>query len=238
MNHVNKTKGFTLIELMLAMAFVAFLLVAIAMTVIQIGNIYNRGLALKNINQAGRSIVDELKRGIGQSSKFSIVSTDSDNQFINIGPNKGGRLCLGSVSYIWNYGEAINDGLAIRNTYVNNNGDIRFVKVLDPTAEYCKNPSKKIDPTSKPVELLNPGQYNLVIHKFSIFGSTAGAVPVSDNLTKQQLYNIQFIIGTNNQAALITDRSSCKPPSEAGSDLNYCAVNEFKITARAGNKSE
>ena len=234
MNRDNNQKGFTLIELMLAMGFISFLLIAIAMTVIQIGNIYNRGLILKEINQVGRSIDDELKRSISQSSPFAVDQiTPTNYQIIKDGSNiTGGRLCLGQYSYIWNYGKYIQSGPEIKNRYTSGGSDIRFVKISDPGASYCVDKTKNIDdnPTStKPVELLNPGQSNLAIQSFSITSSS------SDEKTKQQLYNIVFLIGTNNQQAL-KNNTSCKPPSELGSDFNFCAINEFKITVRAGGQ--
>ena len=96
-------KGFTIIELALAMSFVSMLLIAVAMTVIQISNIYNRGITLKSVNQVGRVVGSEFKNSIAQKSYFELDGahyiTDTD----------GGRLCTGQYSYIWNYGKKISD---------------------------------------------------------------------------------------------------------------------------------
>ena len=104
MNHVDKThKGFTLIELMLAMTFISVLLLAIAMTIIQVGAIYNKGVALKDINQSGRGISDDISRTVAASEAFSLTTdyvTGTD----------GGRVCLGSYSYIWNYAKSFPNG--------------------------------------------------------------------------------------------------------------------------------
>ena len=72
MNRVDRQNGFTLIELMLAMAFVSALLIAVAMTVIQIASIYNRGITLKDVNQTGSSVASELQRNIAGSASFNI----------------------------------------------------------------------------------------------------------------------------------------------------------------------
>ena len=72
MNRAAKQTGFTLIELMLAMTFISVLLLAIAMTIIQIGTIYNRGVTLKEVSQAARSISDELNRSITRRPKCLI----------------------------------------------------------------------------------------------------------------------------------------------------------------------
>ena len=49
-------KGFTLIELMLAMSFISVLLLSIAMVGIQAGKMYSRGIVLRDVNKAGRDI--------------------------------------------------------------------------------------------------------------------------------------------------------------------------------------
>ena len=241
MNRVDRQHGFTLIELMLAMAFVSALLIAVAMTVIQIGNIYNRGITLKEVNQAGRSLASELQRSINQSAPFSIETGTIGSRYIKQS-DWGGRLCLGQYSYIWNYGKAIyfNDASNL-NVYSDISQQIHFVKVFDPNTSYCTEVSKKID-SSNAVELLDTSQNNLAIHSLTISTkATAG-----DSKTGQQLYSIEFLIGTNNQnvqsnqAALTYESgvAACKPPSESGADPSYCSVNQFDIVARAGNTVE
>jgi len=239
---VDKRQGFTLIELMLAMAFVSALLIAIAMTVIQIANIYNRGMTLKDVNQAGRSLASELQRSIAASAAFNINTGVGSRYIVQ---DWGGRLCLGQYSYIWNYGKAIDTGDTARlNTYSNSTDQIRFVKVLDPNTTYCSDSSTEIDSTSA-VELLNIGQkaseqsgvHTLAIHDFTISTSaTAG-----DAKTGQQLYSMKFLIGTNDQTSLTFDAGGdviCKAPSESGADPAYCSVNQFNVVARAGNTVE
>lgn len=235
MNHVDKQKGFTLIELMLAMVFVSALLIAVAMTVIQIGSIYNRGITLKDVNQSGRSLAAELQRSINQSAPFSISGINS--RYIKQG-DWGGRLCLGQYSYIWNYGKAIySNGASSLNIYSNDDPRmIRFVKVFDPNSSYCAETSKKVDSLNA-VELLDAGQHNLAVHSFSISAeATAG-----DSKTGQQLYSIEFLLGTNDQTALTYSTDSkalCKLAGEDGADPSYCSVSQFNIVARAGNTVE
>lgn len=238
MNHAaSRRRGFTLIELMLAMSFISVLLIAIAMTVIQISNIYNRGITLKDVNQAGRSLSVEITRSINSSPAFS-VDPGSGSHFVQL--DWGGRLCVGQYSYVWNYGKAITeDNKSKLNTYDDDIDPskseeiLRFVKVLDPVASYCQARDKEVNPNDA-VELLDAGEHNLAVHKFTITSEPTAV----DTKTKQRLYSISFILGTNDQAALTYDsgfNTSCKPPSEPGSDLNYCAVNRFALTARSGN---
>lgn len=231
---VNYRRGFTLIELMLAMTFISILLIAITMTIIQISNIYNHGITLKEVDQAGRTLSAELQRTIRSSSQFDI--TDTGNVYVKQG-DWGARLCLGSYSYIWNYGKALNTndpkGQNL-NVYDDSEADIRFVKVSDSDRSYCSSvPKKKVD-SSGAIDLLDAGDHSLAVHKFVITSSTSAF----DAVSNQRLYNIRFTVGTNDTNAIVDDASKCKAPGESGSDPSYCSVQEFNIVARAGNAVE
>lgn len=238
MSRAKKLYGFTIIELVLAMGFVSVLLIAIAMTVIQIGNIYNRGITLKDVNQAGGTITVELQRSINQTAPFSIADASKDPSSHYVQQEWGGRLCLGQYSYIWNYGADLEN--TNRNKYIDSENDIIFVKALDPNASYCTPKEDKYIEvsSSEAVELLNVGQHNLAIHSFSISTNTT----TTDNKIGQQLYNLEFLIGTNNQTALYYDNEAketkCRLPDDIDSDPSYCSINQFNILARAGNSVE
>lgn len=231
MNHVDKNKGFTLVELMLAMGFVSALLLAIAMTVIQIGNIYNRGITFKSVNQAGGAIASELQRSIAGSAPFNI-GTGQGGRYIE--QPFGGRLCTGSYSYIWNYGKALSETNPTLNEYSDSSvGKIRFVKSLDAGASYCAEMAKPID-TNGAVELLNEGQSYLAIHSFKISTDSSA----TDSRTGQQLYSIEFTLGTNDRSAFSPNTNVCLLPGETGSDPAYCSVNQFNLTVRASNAAK
>jgi len=224
-------KGFTLIELLLAMSFLSVLLITIALTIIQIGNIYNRGITLKEVNTTGRSLATELQRNISVSSTFEI--SGANTRFIN--STFGGRLCTGQYSYIWNYGSTINRASITRanaNMYdpLLSTTRIRFIKVEDSSSLYCTTPNGYIDKTNA-TEMLTVGDRDLALHSFTI-SSDAQA---RDAKTRQALYSISFILGTNDQTTLASNSTTCKPPSNNTGNLNYCAVNQFDIVVRTSN---
>jgi prepilin-type N-terminal cleavage/methylation domain-containing protein len=235
MNQDN-TKGFTLIELMLAMTFISILLIAIAMTTIQISDIYNKGITLREVNQAGRAVSDELQRSISSSIPFDVTpkkdasaATATSKYVVRDG---GGRLCLGRYTYAWNYGDSIagvNGAPSLLNKY-DNNSTVRFAKVSDPSAALCEDPTLSIR-RADATEMLTSGDRDLVVHSFAIT-STA-----SDAVTGQAVYAVSMVIGTNDDQQLTTNNTSCKAPVAAGGGENYCSVNQFDIIARAGNKT-
>lgn len=231
MSRDNKN-GFTLIELMLAMTFIAVLLVAIAITTIQISNIYNKGITLREVNQAGRSVSDELQRSIASTVPFDVTprvdaspATETSKYVVRDG---GGRLCLGRYTYAWNYGRAITAGSEY-NTY-NNSEVVRFAKVTDPSGTLCADPTLTIN-RADATEMLTSGDRDLVVHSMVV------SPGVTDTTTGQAIYAVSIVIGTNDNEQLATNDRSCLPPADGAGKENYCSVNQFDIIARAGNKS-
>ena len=232
MSHVNKNSGTTILELMLAMAFVSTLLIAITMTTIHIGDMYNRGITLKEVDQAGQSLVGELQRGINQVPAFDVTT-----KFVKLQDGTdyyAGRLCTGKYSYIWNFGKVWHGTTYPSvNEYSGLSDKVRFVKVPDSTAKYCAAMLPDIDTTDGPTELLNVGDRELALHSFEITSAS------TDPVTGQQLYKIDFVIGTNEKDTIDAGYSSCKAPGATITkrDTTYCSINSFTITVRSGNKS-
>ncbi len=220
-------KGFTLIELMLAMTFVSALLLAVAMTVIQISHIYTRGLTVKEVNQSGRSIGIELKRGISQAAPFAIPGP---KYIDNTKTPWGGRLCVGQYSYIWNYGPTLNNTTTDKNnSNVYTDGTkMSFIKVPDSAGAYCSTPNSMIDKTYA-VEMLASGDNSLAMQGFTITNNS------TDPASGEAIYSISYIIGTNDQTALNPSYTSCKAPSQTNSNFNFCSINQFDIVVRALN---
>lgn len=223
MNRAPKAKqqGFTLIELMLSMAFISVLLIVILLTTIQITRIYEKGISMREVNQTGRSVAADLTRTIASASPFDLSDTDSFRQTLGSGGRPtGGRLCTGQVSYIWNISDSSVNG-----------GDVRFVKSYDPAREYCMA-GKSVAGDSNAIDLLREGERDLVMHDFTI----SQAPEANDTATGQALYAIRFIIGIKDQTLLESNNAACRPPDTAAGGEDYCAVNRFDLVVRAGNK--
>lgn len=236
MNRGNeKNTGFTLVELTLAMAFVSMLLLAISVTVIQMGEIYNRGIMLKDVNTVGNSIFNDLQITINNSPPFDLGLSKNYVEKKSGSKLLGGRLCLGKYSYIWNFGKYTSDPSA--NKYLGATGkNIKMVKIADMGNSYCVDSDKGVDPVIA-VEMFGDGQHNLALHSFNI-STDPGLI---NNAISQRLYSIGFVLGTNDADSLNgidTSNPTCKLPNEMGADMSYCYVNSFDIIVRAGNKAK
>lgn len=216
-----------MVELMLAMGFVSLLLLAIAMLTIHMSNIYMKGITLRDVNQAGLAVSEDMQRSIAGSAPFNVIpSPDSKLDYKNI-EDRGGRLCIGEYSYIWNYGKSLNASPSTAFTTFTDNSPIRFAKVIDRDPSLCEDSGTAIVDKSKATEMLTGGDRNLVLHKFSI-------TPTANDVESGQiLYAIDFVLGTNTEQQIIND--TCKSPLEGVGDENYCSLNQFSIIARAGN---
>jgi len=112
--------GFTLIELMLAMAFLSFMLIFIVLALIQYMATYNKGVVYKEINQAGRTIFEDVTRSLRVSSA-NVRSMDE------------GRLCVGGQAYVWNTA-------ATDNRYADTTAVISgIIRVPDSTGSLCSS---------------------------------------------------------------------------------------------------
>lgn len=226
MNRNNRRAGFTLIELMLAMTFISMLLLAIALTTIQLSNMYTKGVTLKSVNEAGRSVGAALQRDVASSRPFDVTPGNEGAQLIT---NAGtGRLCMGQISYAWTYGENIVDESDV--IRYDDDGIVRLARVTDPGQLICNDIDTPVERSRATELLVSSDSLELALHELSIVSSA------SDSLTGQALYNIKFIVGTNDQEALASGDASCQPPNQEESNWQFCAVNVFNIVARAGNR--
>ena len=233
--------GFTLIELMLAMAFVSVLLLAIATIAIQAGKLYNRGLTLKSINQSGREISDSLRRDFLQANAGKI-SGNANSAVVMVqagGADRSGRLCLGDYSYVWNVPKVVSGevksgaGIITEVGGPHSGRPINFARVIDPDGMLCqKNETTgaymSTVATDKVTHLLKPAGSNdvvLAIHQMKVARVAGGSGADS-------LYRLEFVLGTSQLEAVNTANGTCKPPADNSENLDFCAINSFEMIVR------
>lgn len=122
----QRDRGFTLVELTLAMSFLAFIMVFVVVVLLQIMNIYNKGMAMTQINQTGRQLTDDISSSVRFAQSSTVTYQSANN-----------RLCTGEVSYIWN----INGGTT--NSFGDTTTAMGVVRVKDSVSAYCNDVSLK-----------------------------------------------------------------------------------------------
>lgn len=234
----NRESGFTIIELLLAMSFVAILLIAVVSLTINLSRIYSRGVTYKELNQVGSEISNDIRRVVSSAevSNIKYVNTDTHN-----------RLCLGGYSYVWNELSDSNAGSQATKYGTGATLTARLLKVVDPTGKYCTKvgtPTPTLPQNVDEVgansvtELLKEGgNRELVVYKITV---TPLQAPVSDisTATAEQLsagralYTIRLTLGTNEESQ-IEAGERCKAPKDGGDE--YCAINVFTTVVSVGD---
>lgn len=148
---IKSTKsGFTIIEVSLAMSFIAVLLIVIALTITGIMTTFQKGMTLQSVNNVGRNLITEFTTAINAAPSIDATSlcnvyaknntadcirdgafkyifqerlgttTDSATNETKDGVQYFGLLCTGRYTYAWNTYYGIKAGQYISVKY--NNG--------------------------------------------------------------------------------------------------------------------
>lgn len=94
---MKQQRGFTLVELMIAAAFLGFIVTFATVAFVQINQAYNRGITVKRTQESTRDIIQEIATTI-QAADYSDTGTSVVVIDTGTGPN---YLCVGNVRYIW-----------------------------------------------------------------------------------------------------------------------------------------
>lgn len=160
-------KGFTIIEITLAMTFLAILMVSIATLIMRVTNIYQKGLAMRAINATGTEIVEDITRTVGAASYLvdihsqdaelggnGVMEYDNNYKLVekyyydytvynenhngkNFNVQYFGVLCTGDYSYIWNTARALDPDFTTKNFITVNGEKVKMVRVYDREQTQC-----------------------------------------------------------------------------------------------------
>lgn len=213
----SKTSGFTIIELTLAMTFLAFVMVFSATVVIQMTQTYMKGLSIKQINQAGRTITDDLARSLEASASTEINTTRIEN----------GILCVGTHAYIWNpvYDQNGNFNANL-NQYTLNGEPITLARVASSAVGDCAGSFDNAIPATLDNVSLLSGRSRVL---------TASATSSS---LDRKLVNVKFVLGTydSSENAALSAKNYNNVTGSAYFDESLGANGQFTCrTDRLGN---
>lgn len=158
--NIQRQGGYTIIEITIALAFIATLMIAVLTISMQLFSLYNKGVTIRDVNAVTRHLVRDMQDSIASSKSdiklFPPATTDpvdtlkeaSDQGLDYYNNSEGGRLCTGSYTYIWNYGPAFTGygggGLngekgmtQFTGTIADGFNAVRFIKVSDDNKSMC-----------------------------------------------------------------------------------------------------
>ncbi len=237
-------EGFTLIELTLAMSFVAVLLISVAMLSIQLTNQYSRGLTLKEVAQSGTEVTNDVKRTMSQAQ--------IQNGGVRVRGISGGgwALCTGSYSYIASSPASLEanngsgDGNAIRVGASGSTTMARFAKVRDLGGALCNSDTvlntNKNYVTDDVSELLAGGSRLLAVRDVTVSPNgipAAGTTLYQEFLQGRGIYTVSIRIGAGLTSEIESGTGECRAPNDSQANLQYCAINSFVFNTRVGSSN-
>lgn len=221
--HPRTQAGFTLIELLLAMAFFGSVLLLATMLLMQVLNIYNKGMIVKQMNQVGRTLMEDMAR-VSNSGESVILTGNGGNVSC---------ITIGDVTYAWNRAsgdpsdtDGYEENAGQLYYYSGTNNPINFVKITN-TSVNCSSLGRNERPAHSSIDTASP-----------VVGGTVRVYDMTvQRLDNTNLVRVSMILGTFDKAQseynLYKNGSNweCRPTGLG----NFCAKANFETVLYVPN---
>ncbi len=221
---LRSSRGFTIVELMIALTIISIILVMATTIMIQIGNIYTKGINQANLQNATRNTMADISSSLQFSGNTPYPATCSATAcFANSQPNAGGTyysFCMGSVrySYVLNREVGIDPANPLpapshvlwRDTMVNS-ANCQPLNVFSPSSPL----TDVADPTGNGYDMVPP---HMRLTRFTITEQSTGVYTIDIGMA----YGDSDLVHTD----LATGHSTCS----GGAGTQFCAISEISNT--------
>jgi len=218
MTRPTNSSGFTILELMIAIAILSVLLLVSSIVMMSIGSIYSKGIDMANVQNDSRNIIQDLTSTI----QFSGQPMES-GYYIYPGGNTFYATCFGTTRYSYFLGFQPTQHILWKDTMSGTAScvplDLTLPTPKCPPASGCMNSIR-----GSGSEMVGP---NMHLATFSI----------TQPINNQQLYSIKIglaygledMFETNSSGTLIRSNGNYVCGDQAGQD--YCATSTLKALA-------
>lgn len=215
-----RENGFTLIELSLAMTFLAFIMLFIVTLIMQMIGIYNKSIALSQMNNSGQQIMTDMNTmRFGGNLQVS-----------------GNRLCVNGATYVWSLR---GNTPATADANIGRSSLIR-ISSSDPNSVsgiYCSAPSTTLSTTNMTV-LISSG---ILLQQFnpSITGDLLNlkmTVSTGNSNAPYVISSKKAADSTNNDKTTQFSANLITCLNDKNKLNNYCAYADYNFSIyRRGN---
>lgn len=234
----QRAEGFTLVELTIAIAFLAVLMLAILSLTLSAGKLYIKGDTNKTVNQAGRDFSDIVRRDLLATGAGTISDTITINGGSASDPLLSGRICLGTVSYLWNTGDLLNSDTGAANaakvTMGTSSDPVKFVRIIRPQQSYCEKNGSGSYPMNIPSTESATELFDGTGRDYALYAMTFTPIASKGD---RGMYRVLYTLGTNEPDTTEQDTDGyirCKPNNSVAANFDYCSVNDFDMLIRIG----
>lgn len=222
----HQSKGFTIIELLVATSVFSVILVVITTGIIRITQTYDKGINLVNTQNTARSVLDSIAQAI-QFSGGTLSWPPSGTM--------AGTGCIGNQEYDFQLGQKLESGGTPDGT-----GDwqSKYALALNPSASNCTTSATPVStPAAGSSELLSPHMRltKLDILRVSAANSTDNLYSVSATV----VYGDYDLLCNTKYAASADGGCSPNSPAIQPTDSNFHSfLTSPDLTCRSGAGSE
>jgi prepilin-type N-terminal cleavage/methylation domain-containing protein len=217
----DKQKGYTIIELMIAATVFSIVLLGASSALIQIGRMYYKGVISSRTQNATRTVIDEISRGI-QFEGNQVLKGDSDFR-LPAGPDSipKGVFCIGDKRYTFLLNSQIEPDASQRTGYSTDHRTAHALwreEISNPTPALCSRASAPSLGTVDPdlgEEMLGEGM------RLADFNLTTNG---------DGLWNITLIVVYGDDAVLIDLADPAKGCRGIVTGSQWCAVSKLSTS--------
>lgn len=222
-NFVNNTKGrgFTIVELMIATAVFAVVLIIAQVIFVQIGHLFYRGVSITNTQETADHIFQDINGNFQTAPSFGGGK--------NSGAGGYDYYCIGDTRYTYRIHNAVDASGAVDHSAGSGNFGI-LKDVMQGTGSECPAPCDDGGGScpsglalNNPIELLGD---KMRVEKFKIAQST----------TTSNLYSVSIVVAYGDDDTLTySDPSDYSTVScQLDSHNNFCAVSKINTSVYKG----
>lgn len=197
----QNSRGFTVIELMIATVVFGVVLLGVTLAIMQLSRVYYKGITETNVQETARSAVDRISQSIQFNAKQLTVTPAR-------APGVKDSFCVGDQQYTYIIGYQLTDGS------VGANQSRHALVVQDVPGCQSTSPEPDMTNATTKQELLAPG---MRLAKMEV-----SLVPGTTNVFK---VNVKVVYGDDTLlTSPLAANVACKP-QRAGTQ--FCAISEI-----------
>jgi prepilin-type N-terminal cleavage/methylation domain-containing protein len=232
-NKNSQQAGFTIVELMIALSVLSVLLVMSSVILIQIGNLYSKGVNASKIQDATRSVTADLTGTLEFSGQAPAGGCGTPSPkttcYTQVTPGEVPvySYCIGKVRYSYILGHKLSDSPRNDDTY-HESYHVLWRDTMK-TTDKCP-PLKLLDPGAPNDSQSSGDGYEMVPHNVRLTRFKVEQTPAASgiyNIDVWMAYGDDDLVNTQGDSGAQPGHSTCS--GDRGTQ--YCAVSEISTSA-------
>jgi prepilin-type N-terminal cleavage/methylation domain-containing protein len=216
----KSASGFTIVELLIATAVFAVVLVIAQASFLQIGHLFYRGISITNTQESADHIFQDINGNLQSASTIEGAKNSSTGGY--------DYYCIGNTRYTYRIDNEVNSGGTTDHSATGNFGILK--DTMKGAGTECPAPCDDAGgacpsgaPLKDPVEMLGD---KMRVEQFDITQST----------TTSNLYNVAIVIAYGENSTLTYGTPGNYSTAECQGDLNnsFCAVSRINTSIYKG----